>query len=251
LSSGLANINQGNNALLELAQQVAQQVAQSGASLREVEFANQLAVLSQRIAKNANALASSDEVDADVAFLLGKDTTTFRDITAALVKGSESLRIQAVRGEDARAGLADLQKRFASYETGVNAILQNMNRLLTAKQAARAVNAESEALLADSVRLAEQFEVTSRLGAWAALVCGLVGLGLLGLLGKVSRDDARGRAFTSEQENKRNQEAILRLLNEMGNLADGDLTVQASVTEDVTGAIADSINSRSRSCARW
>ena len=50
------------------------------------------------------------------------------------------------------------------------------------------------------------------------------------------------RAFDSEQENKRNQEAILRLLNEMGNLADGDLTVQASVTEDVTGAIADSIN---------
>ena len=46
----------------------------------------------------------------------------------------------------------------------------------------------------------------------------------------------------SEGENKRNQEAILRLLNEMGNLADGDLTVQASVTEDVTGAIADSIN---------
>ena len=34
----------------------------------------------------------------------------------------------------------------------------------------------------------------------------------------------------------------LLLLNEMGNLADGDLTVQASVTEDVTGAIADSIN---------
>lgn len=50
------------------------------------------------------------------------------------------------------------------------------------------------------------------------------------------------RAFESENENKRNQEAILRLLNEMGNLADGDLTVQASVTEDVTGAIADSIN---------
>ena len=55
-------------------------------------------------------------------------------------------------------------------------------------------------------------------------------------------DDARIRAQESEHENKRNQEAILRLLNEMGNLADGDLTVQASVTEDVTGAIADSIN---------
>ena len=59
---------------------------------------------------------------------------------------------------------------------------------------------------------------------------------------RCSATTRRVRAFESESENKRNQEAILRLLNEMGNLADGDLTVQASVTEDVTGAIADSIN---------
>ena len=62
------------------------------------------------------------------------------------------------------------------------------------------------------------------------------------LLGKVFLDDARRRALESEQEIKRNQEAILRLLDEMGRVADGDLTVQARVTEDITGAIADSIN---------
>src|SRR5271156_926227 len=44
------------------------------------------------------------------------------------------------------------------------------------------------------------------------------------------------------RENERNQEAILRLLDELSSLADGDLTVQATVTEDITGAIADSIN---------
>jgi twitching motility protein PilJ len=43
-------------------------------------------------------------------------------------------------------------------------------------------------------------------------------------------------------KNERNQEAILRLLDELSSLADGDLTVQATVTEDITGAIADSIN---------
>jgi twitching motility protein PilJ len=43
-------------------------------------------------------------------------------------------------------------------------------------------------------------------------------------------------------ENDRNQQAILRLLDELSSLADGDLTVQATVTEDITGAIADSIN---------
>ncbi len=242
LAKGLAAINQGNNALLDLSQQVGALVAQSGGSLREVEYANQLALLSQRIAKNANALASADEVDPDVAFLLARDTAQFRDVNAALLKGSDGQRISAARNEDTRSALIDLQKRFAAYDSGVTAIVQNMSRLLAAKHAARAINNESEALLADSTRLAARFEIGSRAAAWTALLFGVLALGFLALLGKVSRDDAGVRAFESEQENKRNQEAILRLLNEMGNLADGDLTVQASVTEDVTGAIADSIN---------
>jgi twitching motility protein PilJ len=244
LSRGLENINRGNNAILELSQQAAQQIGQAGGTLREIEYANQLAVLSQRIAKNANALAGSEEIDPEVAFLLGKDAGTFRDIVNGLLKGSEPLRLAGIRSEDARATLADLQKRFAAYDTGVGAIQQNMNRLVAAKQAARAVSGESEALLADTTRLATDFEgVKSRAYTlYAAIVFAALALAALLLLGKVFLDDARVRAYQSEHENKRNQEAILRLLNEMGNLADGDLTVQASVTEDVTGAIADSIN---------
>ncbi|TMH06962.1 MAG: methyl-accepting chemotaxis protein [Betaproteobacteria bacterium] len=229
LSKGLDVINQGNSALLELAQQASAQVAASGGSLREVDFTNQLAVLSQRIAKNANSLVSSDEIDPEVAFLLGKDTGTFRDILNALLKGSESLRLSGVRADDARATLTELQKRFVAYEAGVNAILQNMQRLVVAKLAARGINQESEPL-------------TRTVTFWGAMIFAAAALVCLIMLGKVFLDDARVRAFESEQENKRNQEAILRLLNEMGNLADGDLTVQASVTEDVTGAIADSIN---------
>jgi len=244
LAKGLDNINQGNNAILELAQQAAQQVGQGGGSLREIEYTNQLAVLSQRIAKNANALASSEEIDPEVAFLLGKDAGTFRDILNALLKGSDALRLNGVRNEEARGTLTELQKRFASYDQGVAAILQNMNRLVAAKQAARGINSESDALLTDTTKLSEQFESGGRARAalWAAIAFVVLALVFLVLLGKVFLDDARIRAVESEGENKRNQEAILRLLNEMGNLADGDLTVQASVTEDVTGAIADSIN---------
>ncbi len=244
LAKGLENINQGNNAILELAQQAAQQVGQGGGSLREIEYTNQLAVLSQRIAKNANALASAEEIDPEVAFLLGKDAGTFRDILNGLLKGSDALRLTGVRNEEARGTLAELQKRFATYDQGVAAILQNMNRLVAAKQAARGINSESDALLSDTTKLAEHYESGSRtrVALWAALVFAILALAFLVLLGKVFLDDARIRAAESEGENKRNQEAILRLLNEMGNLADGDLTVQASVTEDVTGAIADSIN---------
>jgi len=245
LAKGLDAINQGNNTLLELSQQAAQQMSQSGATPRELEFANQLAVLSQRIAKNANALASSDEIDADVAFLLGKDTGTFRDVLNGLLKGSESMRLPGVKGEEARGTLNELARRFQGYETGVNAIQSNMPRLVVAKQAARSINNESEPLLNDTTRLADQYaagSITRTITFSAAILFAALALGLLLLVGKLLRDDARARAADSETENKRNQEAILRLLNEMGNLADGDLTVQASVTEDVTGAIADSIN---------
>ncbi len=244
LAKGLDALNTGNSTLLDLAQQAAAQIAQGGGSLREVDFANQLAVLSQRIAKNANALASSDEIDPEVAFLLGKDTGTFRDIVAALLRGSDTLRLPAVRGDEARATLIDLQKRFAAYETGTAAILTNMPKLVVAKQAARSVNTEADGLLAASTKLAETY-TDNPLRTWtvvAAIAFAALALAALVLLGKAFLDDARVRAIDSESENKRNQEAILRLLNEMGNLADGDLTVQASVTEDVTGAIADSIN---------
>ncbi len=244
LAKSLEALNAGNNAVLELAQQAAQQIGQSGGSLREVDYANQLAVLSQRIAKNANTLASSDEIDPEVAFLLGKDTGTFRDVLTGLQRGSDTLRLAPVKSEDARATLAELQKRFATYEGNINSILTNMKNLLTAKQAARSVNIEAEPLLNETTLLAQGYDSgTAR--KWTlgvAIVFALLALAMLVLLGKVFLDDARVRAFDSEGENKRNQEAILRLLNEMGNLADGDLTVQASVTEDVTGAIADSIN---------
>ena len=65
---------------------------------------------------------------------------------------------------------------------------------------------------------------------------------MLALATLVFLADTRRRAAEAENENKRNQEAILRLLNEMGDLADGDLTIRAQVTEDITGAIADSMN---------
>ncbi|MBI3149465.1 MAG: type IV pili methyl-accepting chemotaxis transducer N-terminal domain-containing protein [Betaproteobacteria bacterium] len=245
LNAGVDNINQGNGPLLEVSEQAATQLAQSGGTVKEVAFANQLVMLTQRIAKNSNALRAGDEIDPEVAFLLGKDVGTFRDVLNGLLKGSEPLRLAPVRDGDTRQTLADLQKRFQEYEGRVNAILQNMQKLVAAKQAARAINLDSEPLLKQTEKLSEGFidaEKGLSLDTLAAAIFGLLALVILIVLVKLFLDDARLRAFQSEQENKRNQEAILRLLNEMGNLAEGDLTVRASVTEDVTGAIADSIN---------
>jgi twitching motility protein PilJ len=86
---------------------------------------------------------------------------------------------------------------------------------------------------------------------WVNLPPAWLAVGLLGgaalvlvalLLVYYSSANIRRAAEQATVQNQRNQEAILRLLDELTSLADGDLTVQATVTEDITGAIADSIN---------
>ena len=78
------------------------------------------------------------------------------------------------------------------------------------------------------------------LGGLAVIVLGVAAAMAVRLNRTIA--DQRLAAETQRQENDRNQQAILRLLDELSSLADGDLTVQAAVTEDITGAIADSIN---------
>src|SRR3546814_9515733 len=77
---------------------------------------------------------------------------------------------------------------------------------------------------------------------WISLVFGVLAIiAIVGLIFSINRAQ-RQRYETTMELNNRNQEAIMRLLDEMGSLAEGDLTVQATVTEDMTGALADSIN---------
>ncbi len=242
LSTAVSNVNAGNQGLLELTEQLATQLA--GAGSRESALSNNLVMLTQRIAKNANALIG-DEVDSDVAFLLGKDTATFRDIVNGLSQGSETLRVNAVRDAEAKQTLTEIGTRFQDTEKRLVDVLRAMPRLLSGKQAAKVISQEAEPLMGDARKLSEAFAGAGNISNWALWLAGLFGLLSIlfgALLGYFYINEARARSAEIETENQRNQEAILRLLNEMGTLADGDLTVHASVTEDVTGAIADSIN---------
>jgi twitching motility protein PilJ len=184
-------------------------------------------------------------MDPDVATALTRDLAQFRETQTSMTRNADSLKQSGGRGDEARSTLAEIAKRFQAIESGIASIVGSASRLAVAKQAARAIGSEGEPLYADTTKLATELEgggKTRIVTFWAAIVFAALALVSVLALVVVVRDDARVRAQDSDGENKRNQEAILRLLNEMGNLADGDLTVQASVTEDVTGAIADSIN---------
>ncbi len=241
LGQALVLINARNSELLDLTQQVIALLPAD--ARRQTIYAYQQAIWSQRMAKNANSLISADFIDPEAAYQLGEDLRTFQEVLDGLLQGSASLNLIAVSDPVARDKLLELQEVFASFKTQVALILEKTPQLSQAKQAARDIFAESEQQLVQIQQLTDAYRGYYGGGLlYAVLFFGILALTLLILLGVLNVADARRRAEESARENKRNQDAILRLLNEMGDLAEGDLTVQATVTEDITGAIADSVN---------
>ncbi len=120
-----------------------------------------------------------------------------------------------------------------------------MQALARAKQASREIFGASEDLLKAPLALVGSYHQeggVQRYYVWGAILSTILALAGLLLLGNLYVDDSLRRAVESERLNRANQDAILRLLNEISSLADGDLTVRPKVTEEITGAIADSIN---------
>jgi twitching motility protein PilJ len=252
LAAAVRQINANNPVLLDLAEQIQALKLQAQAPAREVSLSGQLVMLTQRLARNANAMLGADVIDPEVAFLMGKDTTTFNELLQGLTKGSDVLRVAAAKDPEQQAKLAELERAYKEFQGAVASILGNLQALVNAKQAGRRVVDDSETLLAAAQKLADAFEAelggrTTNFLILAVLI--LLGIGDIALLVLVYLGDTRRRADEAERQraetertNRGNQDAILRLMNEMGNLAEGDLTVKATVTEEITGAIADSVN---------
>ena len=120
--------------------------------------------------------------------------------------------------------------------------------LPAAQTAARDITADARALAAAAKAASEPSPAASKLPSWlpGALLAAALVLLVLGVFSSLRVrkvvETQRVTVDTQRKETDRNQQAILRLLDELSSLADGDLTVQATVTEDITGAIADSIN---------
>jgi twitching motility protein PilJ len=241
LRLALNNINKRNPELLDLTEQVVALLpAGSG---KQLAFANQQALWTQRMAKNANALLSADTIDPETAYQLGQDVRTFREVLEGMLKGSTELGLAPINDANAREKLLELEDVFQNMETQINSIMKSMAQLVESKRAARGLFDESEQLLVMTQALTQRYQaLNSGVTLLFSMLSALVALAALLALGVMNVQEARLRAEEAAKENRRNQDAILRLLNEMGDLAEGDLTVQANVTEDITGAIADSVN---------
>jgi twitching motility protein PilJ len=137
-----------------------------------------------------------------------------------------------------------LKEDFEGYQSVVGFIAANAGDVLTSRLAGRRILEEGDQLLASAQRLVNDYEgsTVGRFTSFVVFFSGGMVLLLLLLLSKIYLDESKRREREAGQTNRNNQQAILRLMNELSDLADGDLTIHATVSEDITGAIADSVN---------
>jgi twitching motility protein PilJ len=202
-------------------------------------------MLSQRIKNNLNQVLAGGEAAAAAADRFGRDAALFGRVLEGLLKGSEGLNIDKVTDKEAVSKLREVAMLISAVSDNIAGILELSPELFEVKDAAGLVSSDSGKLLTSLedfqskvIDQGKELDMIQLVGVGfggAAVVLIIIG-GILLL------KDARKREELALENNRRNQRAILRLLDEMANLADGDLTVHATVTEEITGAIADSVN---------
>jgi twitching motility protein PilJ len=259
VGSALRAINRQSSDLLEVAETVSSLKLQQNAPAAEISASGQLVMLTQRIGKSANEFLTMEGVSPEAVFLLGKDLNSFKEIAQGLQDGSPELRLSASKDAQTRERLDALLKLYEQTRGQAGAILGNLQGLVSAREAQSAIIADSEPLRRGLEDL--QGKLSDNTGLSPLSILTLVLAGLLAIASAagfafVQLQDSRKRqgvaegqrllAQGQEQEAKRvndaNQAAILRLMNELQSVAEGDLTQEATVTEDITGAIADSVN---------
>ena len=247
----IQGINEQIPTLLAMSDEVVATMTEQRAPADQVYIATRQLMLTQRISSNVNRVLEGGEEAVTAADRFGRDAALFGRVIEDMLRGNRNMGITRISNPASRAKLQEVSKLFKSIRTQVGGILERSPEMFQVSAAAdgiismgnqlpRAINTMSEAY---------QAALGGRLEPLLVYVFAGVALFAVVLLGTLYWRDSKTRLADTEEQrrvteemNATNQEAILRLLDEMGDLADGDLTVSATVTEDITGAIADSIN---------
>jgi twitching motility protein PilJ len=199
----------------------------------------------ERIGRNVDKMLRGDTDAAAAADQFNTDANVYGRMLRGMKEGDSMMHISRVTDAGARASLDKITKLYDGVNKSVQQMFEGSSTLFRARQASDALLNESPQLLQALVDITDRIgglsgsrPINSKVSIGAAIVF----LICLAVIGFNILNGTRKRLVHTAETNERNQTAILRLLDELADLADGDLTTTATVTEDFTGAIADSIN---------
>ncbi|MFT5371223.1 MAG: twitching motility protein PilJ [Lysobacterales bacterium] len=232
--------------LQESTDRVARQLTESGAPNQQVFAASRQLVLADRMLRHVNEILLGGSNAVKAASSLGEEVKLFDQVLSALLAGNQSLGIPQVRNQQALVTLGEMRKQFRDTRPHLQTILDSSSGLFNVRGAADEIFLDSRAVFEQAASLSDAIADLPRSRLWPsiksaglalAIMIGIVAM----LIGSVISAERR-RATVATSSNRHNQRAIITLLDELGSLADGDLTVHATVSNEVTGAIADAIN---------
>ena len=217
----------------------------NGVSADQVAVAQRQSWLAERIVRNVNRILAGGEDSVLAADAFEIDAAEFSAVHNAMLKGDRSKNIDRVRNKKVLAIFKSISGQFQVVSDSTGRIIESSPELFVVRDAANTISTSSKDLLQKTSGLTEHYQVLPgerSIQGWMGNALGLAALVIIALLGLQIFRDTRVRLQQTSEANERNQQAIMRLLDEIADLADGDLTANATVTEDFTGAIADSIN---------
>lgn len=237
--------------LLEATDEVVKAMAEHGVAADQVYIATRQLMLMQRISNNVSHILERGDASATAREFLETDVYEYGWVIDGMLRGNPQLNINEVKQPTAKAKLEEVSVLFNDLADQVNAMVSSSSEMLEIAAADDSISKSSGELLdqVENVSKAYQQYIQRQGARLVFFVLGIIVVVLMVLFGFLYwLYSKRQLSITDEQReqteetNRRNQQAILRLLDEMGDLADGDLTVEATVTDDITGAISDSIN---------
>jgi len=241
----VAKINESLPQLISLSNQVVSDLMVTGAPGKNIALASSQLALIQRIRYSLSQFIGGDENIKGAADRLSSDAEQIDKQLLAMLKGSKSLGIDKFKGVAVVANLLRLADLYPVVKKNVDEVLKNKSELFKAHEAVLQIQSQSPLMLKVGDELIVDIKSThDRIGVITIIAIGVNGIILISMIGLsfLLVRSSRTRLSESQDQNDKNQRAILRLLDEMTNLADGDLTTHTTVTEDITGAIADSVN---------
>ena len=226
-------------------------LTEKNGSASQVMISGREMLLADRMQRRVQLIVQGGEESQSAADGLQRDAQFYGAVLAGLISGNPDLNIKAMDNPNAKTILTDINQQWTDLNgDAVKKLLDSASALQDVKMAADQTSLESSNVLLKAEPVSKGIsEMAGRrafLGLFPSVLVGTIGAAaaivLVILLGFSQIRSSRQRYQVTAELNQRNQEAILRLLDEMGSLAEGDLTVRATVTEDITGAIADSVN---------
>jgi len=203
----------------------------------------------ERLLTSLNRILSGTDDAVASAEQFRQDVLVFNQILIGMQEGDLIMGISRVESPEARLLLEQVDSQFSELNQSIESVISASPALGQIAQASSLILDTAASLLqlttavSDEISaLADNVQKRPLSTAFTTLVAASVVVLVLFILGVQIYFNTRKNLVSTEDTNERNQEAILRLLDEIADLGEGDLTVHATVTEDFTGAIADSIN---------